>query len=67
LDVHTLSALIGTEVFHVGGKSLMWGRQSYRFSDHNFEDNAKDGYGNDWPIRYKDVTKGYDYVENLQE
>jgi choline dehydrogenase-like flavoprotein len=51
--------------FHVGGKSLMWGRQSYRFSDHNFEDNAKDGHGNDWPIRYKDLTKWYDYVEKF--
>jgi choline dehydrogenase-like flavoprotein len=41
------------------------GRQSYRFSDHNFEDNKKDGHGNDWPIRYKDLTKWYDYVEQF--
>jgi choline dehydrogenase-like flavoprotein len=51
--------------FHVGGKSLMWGRQSYRFSDINFEDNKKDGHGTDWPIRYKDLEKWYDYVERF--
>jgi choline dehydrogenase-like flavoprotein len=51
--------------FHVGGKSLMWGRQSYRFSDINFEDNKKDGHGSDWPIRYKDLEKWYDYVERF--
>ena len=51
--------------FHVGGKSLMWGRQSYRLSDHNFEDNARDGHGNDWPIRYKDIAPWYDYVEKF--
>ncbi|WP_410219879.1 GMC oxidoreductase [Pedobacter sp.] len=51
--------------FHVGGKSLMWGRQSYRLSDHNFEDNARDGHGIDWPIRYKDLAKWYDYVERF--
>ncbi|MCX2485474.1 GMC oxidoreductase [Pedobacter sp. MR2016-24] len=51
--------------FHVGGKSLMWGRQSYRFSDLNFEDNKKDGHGVDWPIRYKDLEKWYDYVERF--
>lgn len=51
--------------FHVGGKSLMWGRQSYRLSDLNFEDNLKDGYGVDWPIRYKDLAPWYDYVEKF--
>lgn len=51
--------------FHVGGKSLMWGRQSYRFSDINFEDNLKDGHGTDWPIRYKDLEKWYDYTERF--
>ncbi|MEZ4939885.1 MAG: GMC family oxidoreductase [Saprospiraceae bacterium] len=49
--------------FHVGGKSLMWGRQSYRWSDFDFEANAKDGYGVDWPIRYADLAPWYDYVE----
>ena len=51
--------------FHVGGKSLMWGRQSYRLSDINFEDNLKDGHGVDWPIRYKDLASWYDYVEKF--
>ncbi|MBK8921225.1 MAG: GMC family oxidoreductase [Saprospirales bacterium] len=51
--------------FHVGGKSLMWGRQSYRWSDFDFEANAKDGYGADWPIRYADLAPWYDYVERF--
>ncbi|MEE1884866.1 GMC family oxidoreductase [Pedobacter flavus] len=51
--------------FHVGGKSLMWGRQSYRLSDLNFTDNLRDGHGTDWPIRYKDIEKWYDYVEQF--
>ena len=41
--------------YHVGGRSLMWGRQSYRWSDIDFSANAKDGHGTDWPIRYKDL------------
>ncbi len=49
--------------FHVGGKSLMWGRQSYRWSDLDFEANLKDGIAVDWPIRYKDLAPWYDYVE----
>jgi choline dehydrogenase-like flavoprotein len=51
--------------FHVGGKSLMWGRQSYRLSDLNFSENLKDGHGVDWPIRYKDISPWYDYVEKF--
>ncbi|ANI89725.1 GMC family oxidoreductase [Arachidicoccus ginsenosidimutans] len=51
--------------YHVGGRSLMWGRQSYRFSDINFEDNLKDGHGTDWPIRYKDIAPWYDYAETF--
>ena len=51
--------------FHVGGKSLMWGRQSYRLSDFDFEANAKDGIAIDWPIRYKDISPWYDYVETF--
>ena len=51
--------------FHVGGKSLMWGRQSYRLSDLNFEENLKDGHGVDWPIRYKDIAPWYDYAEKF--
>jgi choline dehydrogenase-like flavoprotein len=47
----------------VGGKSIMWGRQSYRLAPHDFEANAKDGNGIDWPIRYADLAPWYDYVE----
>ncbi len=49
----------------VGGKSIMWGRQSYRWSDRDFEANARDGHGSDWPIRYKDIAPWYDYVEGF--
>ncbi|HJQ20058.1 MAG TPA: GMC family oxidoreductase [Gemmatimonadaceae bacterium] len=49
--------------YHVGGRSLMWGRQSYRWSDIAFEANARDGVAIDWPIRYKDISPWYDYVE----
>lgn len=51
--------------YHVGGRSLTWGRQVYRLSDLDFEANAKDGHGVDWPIRYKDIAPWYDYVENF--
>ncbi|MCW5921657.1 MAG: GMC family oxidoreductase [Saprospiraceae bacterium] len=51
--------------FHVGGKSLMWGRQSYRLSDFDFEANAKEGIAIDWPIRYADIAPWYDYVEEF--
>lgn len=51
--------------YHVGGRSLMWGRQSYRWSDFDFEANAKDGFGVDWPIRYKDLAPWYDYTEKF--
>ena len=51
--------------YHVGGRSLMWGRQSYRLGDFNFEENARDGIGTDWPIRYKDIAPWYDYVEKF--
>lgn len=49
--------------YHVGGRSITWGRQSYRFSDLDFEANAKEGIGVDWPIRYADIAPWYDYVE----
>jgi len=49
--------------YHVGGRSLLWGRQSYRMSDLDFEANAKDGIAVDWPIRYKDLALWYSYVE----
>lgn len=49
--------------YHVGGRSLLWGRQSYRLSDFDFEANAKDGIAVDWPIRYRDLAPWYSYVE----
>ncbi|RTL58359.1 MAG: GMC family oxidoreductase [Sphingobacteriales bacterium] len=51
--------------YHVGGRSLMWGRQSYRWSDLYFEENAKDGIAVDWPVRYKDIEPWYTYVEKF--
>lgn len=47
----------------VGGRSLLWARQSYRFSPMDFEANLRDGHGVDWPIRYEDLAPWYDYVE----
>ncbi len=49
--------------YHVGGRSLMWGRQSYRLSDIDFEANIQDGHGVDWPIRYRDIAPWYDHAE----
>ena len=51
--------------YHVGGRSLMWGRQSYRHGDLDFAANAKDGIAVDWPIRYKDIEKWYTYAETF--
>lgn len=51
--------------YHVGGRSIMWGRQSYRLSPMDFEANAKDGIAVDWPIRYNDLAPWYDYVESF--
>jgi glucoside 3-dehydrogenase (cytochrome c) catalytic subunit len=51
--------------YHVGGRSLMWGRQSYRWADVDFEANLKDGIAVDWPIRYKDVAPWYSYAEKF--
>ncbi len=49
----------------VGGRSLLWGRLSWRWGDLDFEANKKDGHGVDWPIRYKDLAPWYDYVESF--
>ncbi|GLR19630.1 GMC oxidoreductase [Portibacter lacus] len=49
--------------YHLGGRSITWGRQSYRLSEMDFEANAKDGTAVDWPIRYADMKPWYDYVE----
>lgn len=51
--------------YRMGGRSILWGRQSYRWSDFDFEANAQDGHGVDWPIRYKDIAPWYDYVEKF--
>ena len=50
--------------YHVGGRSLTWGRQSHRLTKFDFEGNAKEGVAVDWPIRYKDLAPWYDYVED---
>ncbi len=49
----------------VGGRSLLWGRLSWRWGDLDFEANKKDGHGVDWPIQYKDLAPWYDYVESF--
>jgi choline dehydrogenase-like flavoprotein len=49
----------------VGGRSIVWGRQSYRWSDLDFEANAREGIGIDWPIRYANIAPWYDYVEEF--
>lgn len=49
--------------YHLGGRSIMWARQSYRMSEMDFESNLKDGNAIDWPIRYKDMASWYDHVE----
>ena len=50
--------------YHVGGRSIMWGRHSYRWSDIDFEANAKERIAVDWPVRYKDIAPWYDKVES---
>ncbi len=49
--------------YHVGGRSLLWGRHTYRLTDFDFNANLKEGIAIDWPIRYKDIAPWYDYVE----
>ncbi|MEL6566928.1 MAG: GMC family oxidoreductase [Pseudomonadota bacterium] len=51
--------------YHLGGRSIMWARQSYRWAPIDFEANKKDGYGVDWPIRYEDLAPWYDHVERF--
>jgi choline dehydrogenase-like flavoprotein len=51
--------------YHLGGRSIMWGRQSYRLSEMDFAANGKDGHGSDWPIRYADIAPWYDHVEKF--
>ena len=52
-------------VYRMGGRSILWGRHSYRWSDLDFEANAKDGHGIDWPVRYSDMAPWYDHVEKF--
>ena len=51
--------------YQVGGRSLLWARHCFRWSDLDFEANAKEGVGVDWPIRYKDIEPWYDHVESF--
>jgi len=51
--------------YHVGGRSLQWGRHSYRWSDIDFTANRREGVAVDWPVRYKDIAPWYSKVENF--
>ncbi len=51
--------------YHVGGRSLMWGRQSYRLGDNDFGANAKEGIAIDWPVRYNEIAPWYDHAEKF--
>ena len=51
--------------YQVGGRSLMWGRCSFRLSDLDFEANVRQGVGTDWPIRYKDIAPWYSHAERF--
>lgn len=51
--------------YHVGGRSIMWARQTQRWSDYDFEGPKRDGFAVDWPIRYKDIEEWYSYVEKF--
>jgi choline dehydrogenase-like flavoprotein len=51
--------------YHTGGKSLLWGRQTYRWNEKDFTANGEEGVGVDWPIRYKDLAPWYSYVEKF--
>ncbi len=50
---------------HVGGRSITWGRQSYRMSDYDFKAAGRDGFGEDWPISYADLEPYYNQVEDF--
>ena len=51
--------------YQLGGRSLTWGRQTYRWSDYDFNANKRDGHGTDWPIRYADIAPWYDLIEEF--
>jgi choline dehydrogenase-like flavoprotein len=54
-----------TRGYQVGGKSLLWARQTQRWSNFDFEGPARDGYAVDWPIRYEDLAPWYSHVERF--
>ncbi|WP_029013187.1 FAD-dependent oxidoreductase [Niveispirillum irakense] len=58
-------AFLWLRSYQLGGRSLTWGRQTYRWSDYDFEANKRDGHGTDWPIRYADLAPWYDHVEEF--
>jgi len=60
---HEIKPFKWWRAYQLGGRSILWGRQSYRWSDLDFEANAKDGWAIDWPIRYRDIAPWYDHVE----
>ena len=51
--------------YQMGGRSILWGRQCYRWSDLDYEANLRDGIAIDWPIRYQEMVPWYDYVETF--
>lgn len=51
--------------YQVGGRSLIWARQTQRWSDYDFEGPARDGFAVDWPIRYRDIAPWYSHVEKF--
>ena len=51
--------------YHLGGRSITWGRQTYRWCDADFNSNRLDGHGTDWPLRYADLSPWYDRVERF--
>lgn len=51
--------------YQVGGRSIMWARQTQRWSDYDFEGPMRDGFAVDWPIRYRDIDPWYTYVEDF--
>lgn len=51
--------------YQVGGRSLLWARQTQRWSEYDFEGPERDGFAVDWPIRYKDIAPWYSHVEKF--
>lgn len=69
-DEHPYETAEGTDYdwlrgYHTAGRSIMWSRQTYRWSQQDFEANKRDGHGIDWPVRYEDIAPWYDKVETF--